>query len=168
MAKLNIIKYGDETLRKVSREVTEITPRILTLLDDMAETMHEANGCGLAAPQVGVLRRIVVVEVEEGELIEMINPTIIAFAGEQYEQEGCLSVPEEWPFTKRPMHVTVRAMNRKGETFEVSGSGLLARAFCHEIDHLDGKLMIDRKAPADKIPSEEEQEERRKARKRRR
>ena len=167
MAKLNIIKYGDETLRKVSREVTEITPRVLTLLDDMAQTMHEANGCGLAAPQVGVLRRIVVVEVEEGELIEMINPTIIAFAGEQYEQEGCLSVPEEWPYTKRPMHVTVRAMNRKGETFEVSGSGLLARAFCHEIDHLDGKLMIDRKAPADKIPSEEEQEERRKARKRR-
>lgn len=168
MAKLNIVKYGDETLRKVSREVTEITPRILTLLDDMAETMHEANGCGLAAPQVGVLRRIAIVEVEEGELIEMINPTIIAFAGEQYEQEGCLSVPDEWPFTKRPMHVTVRAMNRKGETFEVSGSDLLARALCHELDHLDGKLMIDRKAPADKIPSEEEQERRRKARKRRR
>ena len=143
MAKLNIIKYGDETLRKVSREVTEITPRILTLLDDMAQTMHEANGCGLAAPQVGVLRRIVVVEVEEGELIEMINPTIIAFAGEQYEQEGCLSVPEEWPYTKRPMHVTVRAMNRKGEIYEVSGSDLLARAFCHEIDHLDGKLFVD-------------------------
>ena len=167
MAKLNIIKYGDETLRKVSREVTEITPRILTLLDDMIETMHEANGCGLAAPQVGVLRRIVVVETEESGLIEMINPQIIAFAGEQYEQEGCLSVPEEWPYTKRPMHVTVRAMNRHGETFEVSGSELLARAFCHEIDHLDGKLMIDRKAPADKIPSEEEQEVRRKARKRR-
>ena len=168
MAKLNIIKYGDETLRKVSREVTEITPRILTLLDDMIETMHEADGCGLAAPQVGVLRRIVVVETEESGLIEMINPQIIAFAGEQYEQEGCLSVPEEWPYTKRPMHVTVRAMNRNGEIFEVSGSELLARAFCHEIDHLDGKLMIDRKAPADKIPSEEEQEARRKARKRRR
>ena len=168
MAKLNIVKYGDETLRKVSREVTEITPRILTLLDDMLETMHEANGCGLAAPQVGVLRRIAIVEVEEGEVIEMINPTIIAFAGEQYEQEGCLSVPEEWPYTKRPMHVTVRAMNRKGETFDVSGSDLLARALCHELDHLDGKLMIDRKAPADKIPSEEEQEERRKARKRKR
>ena len=168
MAKLNIIKYGDETLRKVSREVTEITPRILTLLDDMVETMREANGCGLAAPQVGVLRRIVIVETEESGLIEMINPQIIAFAGEQYEQEGCLSVPEEWPYTKRPMHVTVRAMNRHGETFEVSGSELLARAFCHEIDHLDGKLMIDRKAPADKIPSEEEQEARRKARKRRR
>ena len=168
MAKLNIIKYGDETLRKVSREVTEITPRILTLLDDMVETMREANGCGLAAPQVGVLRRIVIVETEESGLIEMINPQIIAFAGEQYEQEGCLSVPEEWPYTKRPMHVTVRAMNRHGETFEVSGSELLARAFCHEIDHLDGKLMIDRKAPADKIPSEEEQEERRVARRRRR
>ena len=167
MAKLKIVQYGDETLRKVSREVTEITPRILTLLDDMIETMHEANGCGLAAPQVGVLRRIVIVETEESGLIEMINPQIIAFAGEQYEQEGCLSVPEEWPYTKRPMHVTVRAMNRKGETFEVSGSELLARAFCHEIDHLDGKLMIDRKAPADKIPSEEEQEARRKARKRR-
>ena len=168
MAKLNIIKYGDETLRKVSREVTEITPRILTLLDDMVETMREANGCGLAAPQVGVLRRIVIVETEESGLIEMINPQIIAFAGEQYEQEGCLSVPEEWPYTKRPMHVTVRAMNRKGETFEVSGSELLARAFCHEIDHLDGKLMIDRKAPADKIPPEEEQEERRATRRRRR
>ena len=167
MAKLNIIKYGDETLRKVSREVTEITPRILTLLDDMAETMHEADGCGLAAPQVGVLRRIAIVEVEDGELIEMINPQIIAFAGEQYEQEGCLSVPETWPYTKRPMHVTVRAMNRKGEIFEVSGSDLMARALCHELDHLDGKLMIDREAPADKIPSEEEQEARRKARKRR-
>ena len=164
MAKLNIIKYGDETLRKVSREVTEITPRILTLLDDMIETMHEADGCGLAAPQVGVLRRIVIVETEESGLIEMINPQIIAFAGEQYEQEGCLSVPEEWPYTKRPMHVTVRAMNRKGEIFEVSGSELLARAFCHEIDHLDGKLMIDRPAPRDKIPTEEEVQERRRAR----
>ena len=167
MAKLKIVKYGeDDILRKVSREVETITPRILTLLDDMIETMHEANGCGLAAPQVGVLRRIVVIEVEEGEIIELINPSIIAFAGEQYEQEGCLSIPENWPYTKRPMHVTVRAMNRNGETFEVSGSGLLARAFCHEIDHLDGKLMIDRIAPADKIPSEEEQQARRKARRR--
>ena len=166
MAKLNIVKYGDETLRKVSREVTEITPRILTLLDDMAETMHAANGCGLAAPQVGVLRRIALVEVEEGELIEMINPTIIAFAGEQYEQEGCLSVPDNWVYTKRPMHVTVRAMNRHGEIFEINGSELMARALCHEIDHLDGKLMLDREAPADKIPSEEEQEQRRRARRR--
>ena len=168
MAKRKILTDNDPTLRTVCRPIPRITPRIETLLDDMIETMHEANGCGLAAPQVGVLRRIVIVETEESGLIEMINPTIIAFAGEQYEQEGCLSVPEEWPYTKRPMHVTVRAMNRHGETFEVSGSELLARAFCHEIDHLDGKLMIDRKAPADKIPPEEEQEERRKARRRRR
>ena len=143
MAKLKIVKYGDDTLRKVCRPVEEITPRILTLLDDMAETMHAANGCGLAAPQVGILRRIAVVEVEEGKLIELINPKIIAYAGEQQEQEGCLSIPGRWGITKRPKHVTVRAFNRHGEEFEVSGSDLLARALCHEIDHLDGKLFID-------------------------
>ena len=167
MALRNIVEKGDAVLAKKCRPVTEFNEKLHTLLDDMAETMHEADGCGLAAPQVGVLRRIAIVEVEDGELIEMINPQIIAFAGEQYEQEGCLSVPETWPYTKRPMHVTVRAMNRKGEIFEVSGSDLMARALCHELDHLDGKLMIDREAPADKIPSEEEQEARRKARKRR-
>ena len=144
MAKLNIVKMGDDTLRRVCRPVEQITPRIITLLDDMIETMREANGCGLAAPQVGILRRIAVVEVEEGEVIELINPKIIAFAGEQEEQEGCLSIPNKWGITKRPKHVTVRAMNRKGETYEVSGSDLLARALCHEIDHLDGKLFIDR------------------------
>ena len=143
MAKLKIVKVGDDVLRKVCRPVENITPRILTLLDDMAETMRDANGVGLAAPQVGVLRRIVVIEVEEGQLIELINPKIIAFSGEQQEQEGCLSVPNKWGTTKRPMHVTVRALNRKGETFDISGSGLLARAFCHEIDHLDGKLFTD-------------------------
>jgi len=143
MAKLNIVKYGDETLRKVCRPVDKITPRTLTLLDDMLETMRDADGCGLAAPQVGVLRRIVVIEVEEGNPIELINPKIIAYAGEQQEQEGCLSLPGRWGITKRPKHVTVRAMNRKGEWFEISGSDLLARAFCHELDHLDGKLFID-------------------------
>ncbi len=143
MAKLNIVKLGDDTLRRACRPVEKITPRILTLLDDMIETMRAADGCGLAAPQVGILRRIAVVEVEAGEVIELINPKIIAFAGEQQEQEGCLSVPGRWGITKRPKHVTVRAMNRKGETFEVSGSDLLARALCHEIDHLDGKLFID-------------------------
>ena len=143
MAKLNIVKYGDETLRKVCRPVDKITPRIITLLDDMIETMRAADGVGLAAPQVGVLRRIVVVEVEEGEVYELINPRIVAFAGEQQEQEGCLSVPGRWGITKRPMHVTVRALNRYGEEIQVSGSDLLARAFCHEIDHLDGKLFID-------------------------
>ena len=143
MAKLKIVKHGDETLRKVCRPVDQITPRIVTLLDDMIETMRDADGCGLAAPQVGILRRIAVVEVEPGEVIELINPKIVAFAGEQQEQEGCLSIPGRWGITKRPMHVTVRALNRKGETFEVSGSELLARALCHEIDHLDGKLFLD-------------------------
>ena len=143
MAKLNIVKMGDETLRKVCRPVEQITPRILTLLDDMIETMRAADGCGLAAPQVGVLRRIAVVEVEPGEVIELINPKIIFYAGEQQEQEGCLSIPGRWGITKRPRHVTVRATNRRGEVFEVTGSDLLARALCHEIDHLDGKLFVD-------------------------
>lgn len=143
MAKLKIVKIGDDTLRKVCRPVEKITPRTVTLLDDMIETMRAADGCGLAAPQVGVLRRIAVVEVEPGQPIELINPKIIAYAGEQREQEGCLSIPGRWGTTKRPKHVTVRATNRYGETFEVSGSDLLARALCHEIDHLDGKLFID-------------------------
>ena len=143
MAKLKIVKVGDDILRKVCRPVEKITPRTITLLDDMIDTMHEANGCGLAAPQVGVLRRIAVVEVEPGEVIELINPKIIAFSGQQEEQEGCLSLPGQWGITKRPKHVTVRATNRYGEVFDVSGSDLLARAFCHEIDHLDGKLFTD-------------------------
>ena len=146
MAKLQIRKVGDEVLRKVCRPVEEITPRILTLLDDMTETMRAADGCGLAAPQVGILRRIVVVEVEEGNVIELINPKIIATAGEQEGPEGCLSVPGRQGIVKRPKHVTVRATNRHGEVFEMSGSDLLARAFCHELDHLDGKLYIDRAA----------------------
>ena len=143
MAKLKIVKFGDPLLRKVSRPVTEITPRILTLLDDMVDTMRDAGGCGLAAVQVGVLRRIVVIEVEEGNVIELINPKIVAFAGEQNEQEGCLSNPGEYGITKRPKAVTVRAMDRHGKEFELSGSDLLARAICHECDHLDGKLYID-------------------------
>ena len=144
MAKLQIRKIGDDVLRKVCRPVEEITPRILTLLDDMTETMRAADGVGLAAPQVGILRRIVVIEVEEGNVIELINPKIIATAGEQVGAEGCLSVPGRRGTVKRPKHVTVRATNRRGEVFEMSGSDLLARAFCHEIDHLDGKLYVYR------------------------
>ena len=181
MAILKIVttKEDEGFLRKVSRPVTEITPRIITLLDDMTETMRAADGCGLAAPQVGILRRIVVVEVEEGNVIELINPKIIATAGEQEGPEGCLSVPGRQGIVKRPKHVTVRATNRHGEVFEMSGSdllslpgrqavvtrpnkvtvqfqdrkgehreltaeGFLARAVCHELDHLDGKLYIDR------------------------
>lgn len=143
MAKLKILKIGDDTLRKVCRPVDAITPRILTLLDDMVETMRAADGVGLAAPQVGVLRRVVVIETPDEGLFELINPKIIAYAGEQETEEGCLSVPGRWGVTRRPMHVTVRALNRKGETVDYTGSGLLAKAFCHEIDHLDGKLYVD-------------------------
>ena len=144
MAKLQIRKLGDDALRKSCRPVEAITPRVLTLLDDMVETMRAANGCGLAAPQVGILRRIVVVEVEPGEVYELINPKIIAFSGEQDGQEGCLSVPGQWGMVKRPMNVTVRAMNRHGETVDITGSELLARCFCHELDHLDGTLYTDK------------------------
>ncbi len=143
MAILNIVKEGDDVLRKICRPVETITPRTLQLLDDMLETLHDANGVGLAAPQVGVLRRIAIVEVVDGQVYELINPEIIEREGKQNEMEGCLSVPEQWGITDRPMKVTVRAMNRKGETYTVSGSGLLARAFCHEIDHLDGVLFKD-------------------------
>ena len=145
MAKLQIVKEGDPLLRKSSRPVTEITPRILTLLDDMTETMRAANGCGLAAVQVGVLRRVVVIETEESGLIELINPEIIAESGVQEEGEGCLSVPGKWGITRRPAKVKVRAMDRHGKIVEYKGSDLLARAFCHELDHLDGELFIDPK-----------------------
>ena len=143
MAKLRITKFGDPVLRKVCRPVEEITPRICTLLDDMIETMREAGGCGLAAPQVGVLRRIAVIEVEEGTVYELINPKIIAFSGEQCEQEGCLSNPGDFSYVKRPAAVTVRATDRNGNTYDLSGTDLLARAICHECDHLDGKLYTD-------------------------
>lgn len=144
MAKLKIRKLGDEVLSRVCRPVEEINARTLTLLDDMIDTMRHADGCGLAAPQVGILRRIAVVEVNEGEVIELINPEIIAREGEQQETEGCLSIPGRFGVTKRPMRVTVRATNRNGELYEVTGDGLLARALCHEIDHLDGHLFLER------------------------
>ena len=143
MAILKIVKFGDPLLRKVSRPVDAITPRICTLLDDMIETMRAAGGCGLAAVQVGVLRRVVVIEIEDGKVYELINPKIIAFAGEQQEQEGCLSFPGNYGITKRPKAVTVRATDRHGKEYEITGTDLLARAICHECDHLDGKLYTD-------------------------
>ena len=143
MAKLRIVKFGDPMLRKVARPVEEITPRIKTLISDMIDTMRDAEGCGLAAPQVGVLRRIAVIEIEEGKVYVLINPKIIAFSGEQNEQEGCLSNPGHYGVTKRPKRVTVRATGLDGETYELSGEDLLARAICHECDHLDGKLYTD-------------------------
>ncbi len=143
MALLKIRKKGDPVLRGRSRAVENITPRILTLLDDMKDTLHDAEGCGLAAPQVGILRRIVLVETEETGLLELINPEIIYREGEQLEAEGCLSIPGEWGITRRPAKVKVKALNRYGEMKEYEGEGLLARAFCHEIDHLNGKLYVD-------------------------
>ena len=143
MAILNIIKEGDPVLRRESRRVDEITPRIIRLLDDMWDTLHVAQGVGLAAVQVGVLRRVVIIEVEEGKRIELINPEIIAKSGKQNEVEGCLSLPHKWGVTDRPMKVTVRAINRHGKEFEITGEDLLARALCHELDHLDGKLFTD-------------------------
>ena len=145
MAILHIVTKdeNEEFLRKKSREVTEITPRIRTLLDDMIQTMRHANGCGLAAVQVGVLRRVVVIETEEG-LFELINPKIVAWSGEQVSEEGCLSLPGEWGTTKRPAHVTVRALDRNGNEFELTGHDLLAKAICHELDHLDGILYTDK------------------------
>ncbi len=143
MAVLKIVEVGDPLLRKISRPVDSITPRIHTLLDDMIETMRKHDGCGLAAVQVGVLRRVVVIETEPGVVHELINPKIVAYAGHQEEAEGCLSIPGKAGITDRPAAVTVRALNRKGEEIELRGTDLLARAICHECDHLDGKLFTD-------------------------
>lgn len=139
MAIRNILKEGDETLLKVCRPVEKFDARLAELLEDMAETMHGADGVGLAAPQVGVLRRVVVIDVGEG-VIEFVNPVIIEREGEQECVEGCLSSPGQYGITKRPAKVKVRAQNRKGEFFEIEGEELLATACCHELDHLDGIL----------------------------
>lgn len=136
----------DKVLRKKSRPVDRIDDRIIMLLEDMAETMYEADGVGLAAPQVGVLRRIVVIDIGEGP-IELINPEKIVEEGEQLTIEGCLSVPGLSGKVKRPTKVIVEALNRHGEKFRIEGNDLLATALCHEIDHLDGVLYIDKVEP---------------------
>ena len=143
MAKRKIVKVGDPVLRQKCRPVEKFDARLHALIDDMIDTMHDAEGVGLAAPQVGILRRVVVIECVEGEILELVNPRIVAFAGQQEAQEGCLSIPGEAGITRRPMHVTVRAQDRNGNEVEYTGSDLLARAFCHELDHLDGKLYTD-------------------------
>lgn len=136
----------DDVLRKKARPVEKIDKRILLLLDDMAETMYNAEGVGLAAPQVGILRRIAVIDIGDG-IIELINPEIVERQGEQADMEGCLSIPGLTGLVKRPNKVKIVGLNRDGEKIELEGEALLARALCHEIDHLDGILYIDRIEP---------------------
>ncbi len=143
MAIRNVRKDGDEVLRKKARPVEEINDKIIVLLKDMADTMYKAEGVGLAAPQVGVLKRMVVIDVGE-KLYELINPVIVSQAGEQTYIEGCLSIPGIYGEVKRPAVVKVEALNPKGETVVIEGEGLLAVALCHEIDHLDGILFKDK------------------------
>ncbi|AKN29413.1 peptide deformylase [Clostridium carboxidivorans P7] len=143
MALRNIRKYGDDLLRKKSRKVENIDDRIVTLLDDMAETMYDADGVGLAGPQVGILKRVVVIDVGEG-ILKLINPEIISTEGSYIDEEGCLSVPGEQGKVERPYKVKVKALNEKGEEIIVEGEELLARALCHEIDHLEGILFVDK------------------------
>lgn len=143
MAKRNIVKIGDDVLRKTCRTQLTFDERLHQILDDMKETMYAAEGVGLAAPQVGILRRFCVIDVGDG-IIELINPVITEREGSQTGSEGCLSVPNRYEEVTRPMKVTVRAQDRDGNNITVTGEGLLARAMCHEIDHLDGILYIDR------------------------
>lgn len=143
MAKRNIVKMGDDILRKVCRTQLNFDERLHQILDDMAETMYDADGVGLAAPQVGILRRYCIVDVGDG-LIELINPVVVETGGSQEGDEGCLSIPGRYEPVTRAMTVTVRAQDRFGNNFTVTGEGLKARAFLHEIDHLDGVLFIDR------------------------
>ena len=146
MATRNIVKVGDDILRKKSRPVEKFDKRLWQLLDDMKETMYLANGVGLAAVQVGVLRRVVVLDCSQdrSDYLELINPEIIDTEGEQREQEGCLSLPGECGITLRPAVVRVKAQDREGNWCVYKGEGLKARCFCHEIDHLDGILFTDR------------------------
>lgn len=148
MAIRNIRISTDEVLRKKCKPVKEITPNLLTLLDDMADTMYEANGVGLAAPQVGILKRVVVIDVGEG-LVELINPVILETSGSQIDDEGCLSVPGKYAPVERPNYAKVEAMDREGNKFIIEGGELMARALCHEIDHLDGILYIDKALPVE-------------------
>ena len=143
MALRTIRVEGDPVLGKVCREVTEVTPKIVTLIDDMLETMYEANGVGLAAPQVGILKRIVVIDVGEGPIV-MINPEIIESDGEQTGDEGCLSIPGKAGQVTRPNYVKVHAFDENMEEYEIEGTELMARAMCHEIDHLDGHLYVEK------------------------
>lgn len=143
MALRMIREEGENVLRKKCKPVTEITPKTLELIDDMLDTMYEAEGVGLAAPQVGILKRIVVIDIGDGPVV-LINPEIVETSGEQKGDEGCLSVPGKKGIVTRPMYAKVKAVDVTGQAIEVEGEGLMARALCHETDHLDGILYIDK------------------------
>lgn len=143
MALRTILTDEDPVLHKVCRPVTKFDQKLHDLLDDLKETLAQANGAGLAAPQVGILRRAVIVVDANDQMLELVNPEIIASEGEQEGFEGCLSVPGRWGVVKRPMKATVRAQDRNGNFFEVEGEEIVARCFCHEIDHLDGHLFSE-------------------------
>ena len=155
MALRTILKKDtdEESLRKKSRPVTVFDARLHRMIDDMVDTLKDSGGVGLAAPQVGILRRIVVIEKEDGTILELVNPQVIDTAGEQEGLEGCLSLPGIWGIVKRPMTVTVKAMDRNGNVFTDTASGLIGRCFVHECEHLDGILFVDR---ASKLLTEEE------------
>lgn len=155
MALRKIVTKEDTILRKKSRTVEKFDEKLATLLDDMAETMYHAEGVGLAAVQVGMLKRVVVMDVGDG-LIELVNPEIIFEEGEQTEKEGCLSLPGEWCETIRPAVVKVKAQSRNGQWCVYKGEGLKARCFCHEIDHLDGILFTDRRNPNAELDLQED------------
>lgn len=156
MALRKIVLQGDECLTKVCRPVTDFNGRLHTLLDDMTDTLLDSGGVGLAAPQVGILRRVCVVLNEDDEVIELVNPEIIFTDGEQTGLEGCLSVPGKYGVVTRPEVVRVQAQDRNGDFFEVEDSDLTARCFCHEIEHLDGHLFIEH---TDRLMTEEELQE---------
>ena len=156
MAIRKIVEIGDDKLRKTAKRVEKFDLRLRLLLKDMADTMRKAEGVGLAAPQVGILRRVVVVDIGEG-LVELVNPGIIATEGEECGPEGCLSIPGRSGLVIRPTKVTVRAQDNKGDFFEITGEDYLARAFCHELDHLDGVLYVD-KMEQEIFPEDEEED----------
>ena len=156
MAIRKIVTQGDPVLNKKCRPVTDFNRRLHVLLDDMKDTLEEAQGAGLAAPQVGILRRVVVIDGGEEEMLELINPEILEQSGEQTCPEGCLSVPGKWGMVSRPNFVRIRAQDRYGDWFEAEGEELIARCFCHEIEHLDGHLYVEH---IDHFLSEEELEE---------
>ena len=157
MAIRNIRKMGDEVLRKPSKEIKEMTSRTMLLIEDMFDTMYEAYGVGLAAPQVGILKRLVVIDTYEGQPLVLINPKIVEKDGEQIGDEGCLSLPGKVAVVKRPNHVVCEALDRDMHPIRVEGEGLLARAICHELDHLDGVLYPDvAEEPVRDVEEEEE------------